>query len=264
MGASRDNPNFGVSAPLPDADDDALRPLWDRHRAGDRAAYEALVEAHLPLVKATVGRLVMNVPPHISREELYAAGCYGLVSAFDRFNPDREAKFSTYAVIRIRGAVLDELRSHDFLGRAARDRLTRIARAEAELRQQESRADPESVAAAAGLSMDEYWEAELSAQAARRVSLSDVSANGRQSLEEILASRRDDRPDRQLETAELVRQAVDLLTDREKILVSLYYGEELTLKEIGEVMGVSESRVCQMHTAMIKRLRSRLGDLGLE
>ena len=98
--------------------------LWRRYRSGDQTAYDELVEAYLPLVKVTVGRMALTIPSFISREELCSAGAMGLLSAVRRYDPSREAKFTTYAITRIRGAILDELRQRDVLGRVTRERVT--------------------------------------------------------------------------------------------------------------------------------------------
>lgn len=249
-----------------ESEEDAARAeLWIKTRAGDRNAYEMLVDSYLPLVKVTVSRMAINLPSFISREELYSAGCVGLVSAVDRYDPSRDARFTTYAITRIRGAVLDELRSHDILGRVVRDRVNRIERVEAELLSRNSVASPEDVAAAAGLSMDEYWDAEMGAQAAKRVSLSESSnsSGGRRSLEDVILSTRDDNPGARIEAEEILEIVMGTLTEKEKQLVVMYYEEELTLKEIGDIMKVTESRVCQIHGAMIQKIRKRLEKMGI-
>ncbi len=247
------------------ADEEANREEpWAKYRAGDREAYEALVDSYLALVKITVSRMAINLPSFISRDDLYSAGYLGLVSAVDRYDPSREAKFSTYAITRIRGAVLDELRSHDILGRVVRDRVSRIEKVESELLSKSSFASPEDIAEAAGLSMDEYWDAEMGAQAARRVSLSDSRmGGGRRSLEDVLLSSRDDNPGSRLEAEEILEKVMEMLTEKEKQLVVMYYEEELTLKEIGELLHVTESRVCQIHGAMIQKIRKRLAAMGV-
>lgn len=249
-----------------DPDDDPLRKeLWERHRAGDRNAYESLVDSYLPLVKITVSRMAINLPSFISRDELYSAGCMGLVSAVDRYDPGRDARFSTYAITRIRGAVLDELRSHDVLGRVVRDRVNRIEKVEAELLGRNAVVSPEDVAEAAGLTMDEYWDAEMGAQAAKRVSLSDSGGenSGRRSLEEVILASKDAGPGARLEAEEILGVVMGMLTEKEKQLVVMYYEEELTLKEIGDLMKITESRVCQIHGAMIQKIRNRLEKMNI-
>ena len=241
-------------------DEDAVRKdLWERYRKGDRNAYEALVDSYLPLVKVTVSRMAINLPSFIARDELYSAGCMGLVSAVDRYDPGRDARFSTYAITRIRGAVLDELRSHDVLGRVVRDRVNRIEKVEAELLSSNAVVTPEDVAEAAGLTMDEYWDAEMGAQAAKRVSLSDTGGNGnRRSLEDIVLAAKESNPGARIEAEEILEVVMGMLTEKEKQLVVMYYEEELTLKEIGDIMKITESRVCQIHGAMIQKIRKRL------
>ena len=107
--------------------------LWKQYRGGSREAYEKLVDIYLPMVKITVGRIAVTIPTYIDRDELYSAGCMGLLSAIERYDDSREAKFSTYAMSRIRGAIIDELRNHDMLGRVTRDRVNRITAAEQQL-----------------------------------------------------------------------------------------------------------------------------------
>ncbi|MCC8189770.1 MAG: FliA/WhiG family RNA polymerase sigma factor [Planctomycetes bacterium] len=251
---------------IPESEEDAARAaLWTRTWAGDREAYEQLVDSYLPLVKVTVSRMAINLPSFVSREELFSAGCMGLVSAVERYDPGRDARFTTYAITRIRGAVLDELRSHDVLGRVVRDRVNRIERVEAEILSRNAVASPEEVAAAAGLTMDEYWDAEIGAQASRRISLSDTSPSGssRRSLEDVLLTANEHHPGARLEAEEILELVMGMLTEKEQQLVVMYYEEELTLKEIGEILGVTESRVCQIHGAMIQKIRKRLEKMGI-
>jgi RNA polymerase sigma factor, FliA/WhiG family len=248
-----------------DLDDASRKELWIKTRKGDREAYEALVDSYLPLVKTTVSRMAINLPSFISREELYSAGCVGLVSAVDRYDPGRDARFTTYAITRIRGAVLDELRSHDILGRVVRDRVNRIERVESELLSRNAVANPEDVAEAAGLTMDEYWDAEMGAQAAKRISLSESSSRdgSRRSLEDVLLPANEESPGARIETEEILEAVMKMLTEKEKQLVVMYYEEELTLKEIGDILNVTESRVCQIHGAMIQKVRKRLEKMGI-
>lgn len=237
--------------------------LWTRHFQGDRPAYEQLVEHYLPIVKTTVGRIAMNIPAFVDREDLYSAGCMGLISAVTRYNPDREAKFTTYAITRIRGAILDELRSHDLLGRVTRERVTRIHTAERDLQNRGEELTPEQIAEEAGLTLDEYWDAEIGQQATRMVSLSEPTDEEAHTLADLIQARHADKPGHALETAEIIDLIYDLLEEKERLLVVLYYKEELTLKEIGGLLGVSESRVCQLHAAMARSIRKKLEMRGV-
>lgn len=252
-----------VDKPTAMTEDAQLDALWQRYRQGDRGAYEALVEAYLPLVKSTVGRMALTIPSFISREELYSSGCVGLLAAMERYDPSREARFTTYAITRIRGAVLDDLRSRDEVGRVTRGRLTRIQEAENELKNRGDDLAPEKVAEEAGLTLDEYWDAELGEISAKRVSLSETTDEGGRTLGEMLQSRRQEKPGERLEMQEIVDRVQNLLTEKERLLVVLYYSEGLTLKEIGVILGVTESRVCQLHTAMATRVRKDLEKIGI-
>ena len=238
--------------------------LWKRYRAGDREAYEELVEQHLYLVKVTVGRIAINIPSYVSRDELLSAGSFGLLKAIELYDPDKEAKFTTYAITRIRGEILDELRRHDTLGRVTRDRVKRIAEAENELLNRgDNDITAENLAEEAGLSMDEYWDAERGNLAAHQISLSELSEDGEHSLESLLAGKDTRSPGHKLEIDEVIQVVEEMLDDKEKLLIVLYYNEGLTLKEIGEYMQVSESRVCQIHTAMATRVRKKLQKIGI-
>jgi RNA polymerase sigma factor for flagellar operon FliA len=240
--------------------------LWARYRTGDRDAYEELVEAYLPLVKITIGRMAMNLPAFIDYEELYSTGCVGLLNAIERYDPTREAKFTTYAITRIRGAVLDDLRSHDLLGRITRDRVTRIRQAEEALRAAGKELFSENIAEEAGLTLEEYYDAIRGDRASRTVSLSETIADAEdsQTLADILEGRgllgKDGLG---MEDEEILHLVEDMLTEREELLVVLYYHDELTLKEIGSIMGVSESRVSQLHTEMVERVRRNLKTFGV-
>ncbi len=237
--------------------------LWQQYRKGDRSAYERLVDLHLPLVKITVGRMMMTIPSFITHDELYSAGCMGLLSAIKRYDPKSGAKFTTYAITRIRGAILDELRQRDVLGRVTRERVTRIHNAERELRNKGKELTAENIAGEAGLSLDEYWDAERGSMASHQISLSELADDGEHTLEDLLQTTKIQELGHKMEVEEVITVVQDLLSEKEKMLVVLYYNEGLTLKEIGEIMQVSESRICQMHTAMAKRVRKKLEKMGI-
>jgi RNA polymerase sigma factor FliA len=240
--------------------------LWDAFRAGDPAAREELVERHLPLVKITIGRMAMNLPSFIDYEELYSTGCLGLLSALERYDPERRAKFSTYAITRIRGAVIDELRSHDALGRITRERVGRIRQIEEEIRREGGEPSPRETARRAGISESEYRDAILSERASRLVSLHEPVEGSEtdQPLSDLLESKGlSGRETLDFEDEEILAYVIGQLDERERTLVSLYYEEELTLKEIGLVLGISESRVSQLHTEMVERIRKKLKKIGV-
>jgi RNA polymerase sigma factor for flagellar operon FliA len=171
-----------------------------------RALRDRLILTYAPLVKYVAGKLGSWLPPHVEEGDLISYGLLGLIGAIERFEPDREIKFETYAISRIRGAMIDELRSLDWVPRSVRNRAREIERAIAEL--------------------------ESDGEVARELPHGEM----RQAL----------------------AQAITRLPDRERLVVTLYYYEELTLREIGEVLSVTESRVSQLHTKAILRLRVRL------
>ncbi len=244
--------------------DDDNAELWKLYREGDREAYEELVEAYLPMVKVTVGRMSVNVPSYVDREDLYSAGCMGLLSAIKRYDETREAKFTTYALTRIRGSIIDELRNHDTLGRVTRDRVSRINKAEQEIRSTGGELSSESIAERAGLTMNEFWDAEIGEQASRMIRINDSSENDNHTFADVLANKKKtNEPGYNIETEEIIELIYDLLDEKEQLMVVLYYQEELTLKEIGRIMNVSESRVCQIHSAMTTKIRKKLEQKGI-
>ncbi|MBN1257355.1 MAG: FliA/WhiG family RNA polymerase sigma factor [Planctomycetes bacterium] len=240
--------------------------LWQRYREGDQQAFEDLITAYLPLVKITVGRIAVNLPNFIDYEELYSTGCVGLLDAIRRYNPAREAKFTSYAITRIRGEVLDELRHNDLLGRVTRDRVTRIREAENKLLRKGKPADSQEIAREAKLSMNEYYDAIMGERATRMISLSEVvaSEDKNQTLADVLESKNLMVSDRMpMEDEEILTVVQEMLDDREKTLVLLYYHDGLTLKEIGAILGVSESRISQIHAEMLERVRKNLKKIGI-
>ncbi len=237
--------------------------LWSRYLAArDRAAYDELVEHYLPLVKVVAGRMAMHLPSSVREEDLYSAGCVGLLSAVENFDPARDVRFETYAMGRIRGAMLDELRSMDVLTRAVRERAARIREAERRLREGGSALSPETVAAAAGMTVEELCETERALNMASWASLDGESDGEGHSVASLVVDESARSPLETMERRELLELLREVLDEKDRLLVVLYYHEELTLREIGEILGVSESRVSQMHTEMVKRLHYRLEAAG--
>src|SRR5918997_1125473 len=178
-----------------------LRDLWRRYKAsGDERARERLVVAYSPLVKYVSGRMASGLPAHVEEADLISYGLVGLISAIERFELEREIKFETYAITRIKGAIIDELRSLDWVPRSVRARAREIERANSKLEHKLQRAPTDE----------------------------------------------------------------EMAHEREKLVVALYYYENLTLREIGEVLGVTESRVSQLHTKAVLRLRGRMAEENLE
>ena len=245
-----------------------LRDLWRRYKAtGDEKARERLVVAYSPLVKYVGGRMASGLPAHVEESDLISYGLIGLINAIERFDVEREIKFETYAITRIKGAIIDELRALDWVPRSVRARARDIERAIAELEKKLHRA-PTDEEIAAKLSMtEEELGASLTEISRSSIAALDelwtVSAGGDQiALIDTIEDTQGPEPQSalaQVEQKEALGEAIARLPEREKLVVTLYYYEELTLREIGEVLGVTESRVSQLHTKAILRLKARLG-----
>ncbi|HEV2821143.1 MAG TPA: RNA polymerase sigma factor WhiG [Solirubrobacteraceae bacterium] len=245
-----------------------LKDQWRRYkRDGDQRAREKLIVAYSPLVKYVAGRLASGLPAHVEEADLVSYGLLGLMNAVERFELEREIKFETYAITRIRGAIIDELRSQDWVPRSVRSRAREIERANAKLENRLQRAPTdEEMAAALGISVDEFQQSLLAISTSTISALDELwtvsDASGDQvSLLDTLHDPGAPDPSRAVDESELkdrVADAIARLPEREKLVVALYYYENLTLREIGEVLGVTESRVSQLHTKAVLRLRSRM------
>ncbi len=242
---------------------------WTRYKKHQTEEQrQDLLNKYVPLVRNVAARMAMGFPRSVELTDLVNTGVIGLIEAFRNFDPDRGVKFETYAVPRIRGAILDELRALDWVPRSTRAKSREIDRATTYLENKFGR-PPEIRELAAYLKVS---EAEL------HISLDDVSSTNMVSLDEIIYPEDDSRQVPRIETVtdrtgktilgELERNelrsflvlAIDKLTEQEKLVIALYYFEELTLKEIGEVMSISESRVSQIHTRAVTKLRSMVKD----
>jgi RNA polymerase sigma factor FliA len=247
-----------------------LQDLWRRFKAtGDERARERLVVAYSPLVKYVAGRMSSGLPAHVEESDLISYGLGGLISAIERFDLSREIKFETYAITRIRGAIIDELRTLDWVPRSVRARARQIERANAKLEHTLQRAPTdEEMAAELELSVDEFQSALLQISTSTIAALDELWTVGDSSGDQVslLDTLTDERaPDPaavmdQTELKERIAAAIRRLPERERLVIALYYYENLTLREIGEVLSVTESRVSQLHTKAVLRLRSRLGD----
>src|SRR5215217_5280296 len=244
------------------------RVLWQEFkRTGDRGLRDRLILTYAPLVKYVAGRLGSGLPAHVDEGDLVSYGLLGLIAAVDRYDPGRDVKFETYAITRIRGSILDELRALDWVPRSVRSRAREIERAIAELERKLGRA-PSDEEIASKLSMTgEELEDSLTDISRSSIGALDelwtVSGSGGDQIALIDTIEDDSEPDpqsalSQTEVKEAIAEAIARLPEREKLVVTLYYYEDLTLREIGEVLGVTESRVSQLHTKAILRLKARL------
>ena len=223
--------------------------------------------AYSPLVKYVAGRMASGLPAHVDEADLISYGLGGLIAAVERFEPERQIKFETFAITRIKGAIIDELRSLDWVPRSVRAKAREIERANAALEHRLHRAPTDDeMADALGTSVDDF-QASLTRISNSSVvaldelwTLSDASGDQVSLLDTIEDPGAPD-PAHELdavETKDRLADAVANLPEREKLVVALYYYENLTLREIGEVLGVTESRVSQLHTKAVLRLKSRL------
>jgi RNA polymerase sigma factor for flagellar operon FliA len=251
----------------------ALRELWqDYKKKADPALRERLILHYSPLVKFVAGRVAAGLPQNIEQSDLVSYGIFGLIDAIDKFDPERGFKFETYAISRIKGAIIDELRSIDWVPRSVRAKARAIERAYSKLENELKRnPDDQEVARELGFSQQELDQ-----------TLSQISFTGLVALDELLggASKNDgsgsstvgdtiaDRANDPVEAFEvdemkhLLADMINRMGDRERLVLTLYYYEALTLAEIGQVLGVTESRVCQIHTKAILQLRARLSEPG--
>jgi RNA polymerase sigma factor FliA len=242
--------------------------LWQEYRrTRDQALRERLILTYAPLVKFVAGRLGATLPAHVDEQDLVSYGLLGLIGAIERFDPDREIKFETYAISRIKGAIIDELRSLDWVPRSVRTRAREIERAIADLERRLHRAPTdEEIAAKVGISTDELEHSLSEISRSSMAALDELwspSGGGGDQIALIDTIEDEDAPDpehslEQNEMREALGEAIARLPEREKLVVTLYYYEELTLREIGEVIGVTESRVSQLHTKAVLRLKARL------
>jgi RNA polymerase sigma factor FliA len=247
-----------------------LKELWRRYKEdGDKRAREQLVLAFSPLVKYVAGRMSSGLPAHVEESDLISYGLLGLISAIERFDPSREIKFETFAMTRIKGSIIDELRSLDWVPRSVRARARQIEKANAKLEHQLQRAPTdEEMAAELKIDVAEFQDFLLQISNSTVAALDElwtVSDSSGDAVSLLDTIHDPDAPDPatvmdQTDLKDRVADAIARLPEREKLVVALYYYENLTLREIGEVLGVTESRVSQLHTKAVLRLRSRLGD----
>jgi RNA polymerase sigma factor for flagellar operon FliA len=249
-----------------------LRDLWKRYKAEDDLhARERLVLAYSPLVKYVAGKMGSGLPSYVDDADLISYGLTGLINAIERFEPSREIKFETYAMSRIKGSIIDELRSMDWVPRSVRMRAREFERANAKLEHKLHRAPTDQeLADELGVTPDELQEHIQQISNSAVIALDELwsvsdSSGGQVSLLDTIEDPNAADPERSFDAVtvkEQIAEAIGRLPEREKLVIALYYYENLTLREIGEVLGVTESRVSQLHTKAVLRLKSRLQDDG--
>ncbi|MDF2549029.1 MAG: putative polymerase sigma factor [Chlamydiales bacterium] len=245
--------------------DEEVRSVWaEYHSSGDRQLREKLILNYLHLVKYVVGRLAATLPSHVKADDLYSTGIIGLVKAIEKFNPVMKNKFETYAILLIKGAIIDEMRALDWVPRSVHQKANQISRAQTELRNRLGR-DPSDAETAEmiGVPAADFGQLLQRVQPAILLPLNmDKNDDPDQvPLEERLA---DEKAKTSFETADynefrkLLEKAVMEMPEQERMVLVFYYYENLMLREIGQLMGISESRVSQIHSKAILRLRGRL------
>ncbi len=255
-----------MSEPIHGLEDNQVAELWERFKStGDPAAREGLILHYSPLVKFVAGRVGVGLPRNVDQADLISYGIFGLIDAIDKFEPERGYKFETYAVNRIKGAILDELRALDWVPRSVRARAREIQRSLGELEHKLQRSPTDEELAEHMNMQTEVLQDRLGEIATLGImALDDLLNPGERdssTMGDLLADPSAADPSgsfEQEETRYLLVDAVNRLSDRERLVVTLYYYEGLTLAEIGKVLAVTESRVCQIHTKAVMSLRNRL------
>jgi RNA polymerase sigma factor for flagellar operon FliA len=264
--ASTDNRRITI----PPAVDDELGALWDAFKgSASDDARERLILHYAPLVKYVASRVATGLPASVEQADLVSYGVFGLIDALQKFEPGRGNKFETYAIPRIKGAIIDELRAMDWVPRSIRFKAREIEKAHSDLEAMLKRQPTEAeMAERLGISRSELHDVVSQISFVSVLALDELVSVGADRGEQV--SLIDTLADKHLdptsgvesqETRGLLAAAINSLSEREKIVVTLYYFEGLTLAEIGEILGVTESRVCQIHTKAVGGLRGQLSEV---
>src|ERR687896_511715 len=249
---------------------DEIEAMWNEYKSsGSQEARETLILHFSPLVKYVAGRVAVGLPANIEQSDLVSYGIFGLIDAIEKYELDRGIKFETYAISRIRGAIIDELRAIDWVPRSVRFKAREVEKAYTALENKLKRPPSDAeIAGEMGISNDELNQIYTQLSTVSLVALDELMTvegerGDKLSLVETLEDTKTAGPVDVLETEEMksiLGNAVNRLPEREKIVVTLYYYEGLTLAEIGQVLGVTESRVCQMHTKAVLALRGKISE----
>lgn len=246
-------------------DETARKKMWAEYAKTRRPDIrEKIILEYAPLVKVVAGRLSMYLGYNVEYEDLVSYGIFGLIDAIDKFDSLKEVKFETYASLRIRGAILDQIRKMDWIPRTIRQKQKKIDAVIREIETQSGRpATDEEIAKGLGISDEEYAEWQSQMKITGVISLNEYLEQGSEIPSDRHVSRHFDSPERameQSELAEVLRDSLSLLTEKERRVIELYYYEELTLKEISHVLEVTESRISQLHTKALQKMKTKMGD----
>lgn len=238
--------------------------LWEMYRIKQTPELrEQIILEYAPLVKVVAGRLSMYLGYNVEYDDLVSYGIFGLIDAIDKFDTDKEVKFETYASLRIRGAILDQIRKMDWIPRTVRQKQKKIDEAVKRVEMQTGKtALDEEVAKELGVSGDELLEWQSQLKITNVVSLNEFIEQGSEPVMDARHNSHFIQPEEQVQETELkekLQEAMEQLTEKEKKVILLYYYEDLTLKEISKVLEVSESRISQLHTKALSKMQKTMG-----
>jgi RNA polymerase sigma factor FliA len=228
---------------------------------------EQVVLEHAPLIRYIVNRIAVRLPSHIDLDDLHNTGVIGLMDAIEKYDPDKNCKFKTYAEFRIKGAILDQLRSLDWVPRSVRQKGRKLEKAYGEVEQRLGRsANEDEVADSLGLELDKFHTLINQVRGISLVNLEEIRGTNSDgdragTFADIIEDVHSENPFASLklmETKHVISDTIGSLPEKERLVISLYYYEDLNMKEIGNILGITESRVCQIHTKSVMRLRSKL------
>ena len=239
--------------------------LWDDYQKNKTPEIrEQLILEYAPLVKLVAGRLSMYLGYNVEYDDLVSYGIFGLIDAIDKFDMSKDVKFETYASLRIRGSILDQIRRMDWIPRTVRQRQKKIDEAMREIEMETGKtATDEQIAEKLGVSDDEYTDWQSQMKVTSVVSLNEFVEQGTEPAMDAKSNSHFAQPEDVVEEAELKEVLADtltMLTERERMVITLYYYEDLTLKEISKVLDVSESRVSQLHTKALAKMKTKMGN----
>lgn len=245
-------------------DETARKKMWaDYALSKNPDIREKIILEYAPLVKVVAGRLSMYLGYNVEYEDLVSYGIFGLIDAIDKYDSMKEVKFETYASLRIRGAILDQIRKMDWIPRTIRQKQKKIDAVIHEIEAAKGRpATEQEIAEALGITDEEYTEWQSQMKITGVISLNEYLEQGSEIPSDRNTSRHFDCPEKvleQSELAEVLKDSLELLTERERRVIELYYYEELTLKEISHILEVTESRVSQLHTKALQKMKKKMG-----
>lgn len=246
-------------------DESSRDKLWQTYsKTHSSDIRDQLIMEYAQLVKLVAGRMSMYLGYNVEYDDLVGYGVFGLIDAIDKFDYGKNVKFETYASLRIRGAILDQIRKMDWIPRSLRQKQKKIDAAISKIEADSGRtATDEEIAAELEISVDELNTWQGQAKVTNLISLDEYTEEGSEANMEAVGNARFEHPEEAVEKEELKKmivEAINLLTEKERSVVVLYYYEELTLKEISLVLEVSESRVSQLHTKALNKMKAKLGD----